>query len=107
MSLLLRPILDGLDATKTEMERSVEFKAKNMELQIHFEVQHGILKPCQNLHAKGGRLVDLGNELKVVGEIAMWGESRRRDNYVGRQARAASYEEAQAFGVQERSQYEP
>ena len=62
---------------------AAEFGMDKKELRIQFEVQHGILEPCQNLTAKGGRLVD-ANKLKVVGEIAMWGESHRRDRHVVR-----------------------
>ena len=49
----------------------VDFEMDGNELQIQFGVQHGIIEPYQNLHAKGGRSVDSG-ELKVVGEIATW-----------------------------------
>ena len=41
------------------------------ELQIQFGVQRSVLKPCQNLHAKGGRLVDVRRALKVIGEITL------------------------------------
>ena len=79
MSLLLRPSPIGAPW----VSGGVEFEMDEKELQIQFGVEHGILEPCQNLNVEGGRLVD-ANELKVVGEISMWGEIRRRDRYVVR-----------------------
>ena len=69
---------NGLEAAKVRIERSVEFKAKKVELQIQFEVQQGIHKPHQSLHAKGGGLVDLGNKLKATEEIAIWGAENKQ-----------------------------
>ena len=66
-----------MEVPKAEMEKSVEFKAKTIKLQIQFEVQPGVHEPRQNLHAKGGGLMDLGSELKTVGEIAMWGAKNK------------------------------
>ena len=84
----------------------INFEVDENELQIQFRVQHGILRPHQNLHVKGGSLVD-ASKLKVMGEITIWGKSHRRDHYVVRWAHVVGCEEAPTFGVQEHAQYGP
>ena len=72
-----QPALENKSVIKTKPRwpimglGSVEFKAKLVELQIQFRVQRGLLEPRQNLHVEGGGFMDLGSELKVIGEISI------------------------------------
>ena len=70
---------------------NVEFWVDEKELKILFRGRCGILEPLHRLYIEGGQFVDARGNLKVVGGIAMWGESRRRDRYMKRRARAAGY----------------
>ena len=63
----------------------VKFGVDGKEFQILFEVQC-ILEPCQSIYIKGDGFVDARGDSKVVGGIAIWSKSRKRDRYVRRKA---------------------
>ena len=74
---------------------------------VKLMVCHCVHGPCQSLYIEGGRFMSIKNDFEVVGRIAMWGGSHRKDRYVGRNARTGVVVNLKSIGCLRVIPYRP